>query len=710
MSFSCSLHMTMRMLIAVLTLGAVSFAQEFDPPKAKIIPTADTMFGDIRIDNYAWLRQRNSPEVLKYLEAENDYTSLTMKPTEELQQKLYDEMLSRIKETDLTPPVKHDDYIYYTRTEEGKPYEIHCRKKGSLDASEEIILDENAFGEGLAYFAIGVKDVSPNHQVLAFSTDTNGSERYNIRIRDLSTGEIYPEVIPNTAYSSAWATDNKTFFYTTQDELARAYRLYRHTLGTDPSQDKLIYEERDTAFSVYIKRTKDDAYLLMELTSLTSSEVYYLDAGTPSDTFTLIEPRRMDIQYHVYHHDNRFFILTNDSALNFRVVTAPVADPSAANWKDLVPHIDSVYITSIEVFANWLVAFERVGGLEQVHVHSLVDNSSHYISFPEPVYTLYESDNPEFETETFRFGYSSMVTPKTIYDYHMSSRERKLLKQTEVPGYDPSLYTSERIFARAADGAMIPISLVYKRGIQRNGKNPFWLYGYGAYGLTSDPYFSASRMSLVDRGFIYAIAHIRGGSEMGRQWYFQGRLLNKKNTFTDFIACAEHVIAEGYTSSDQLVISGGSAGGLLIGAVVNMRPDLFKAAIAGVPFVDVMNTMLDPSIPLTVEEFVEWGNPMDSVYYTYMRSYSPYDNVEAKEYPNMLIIAGLNDPRVQYWEPAKWTASLRATKTDDNRLLLKTHMGSGHFGLTGRYGELKEQAFMYAFALDILGLRQQADR
>ena len=676
-------------------------------PVAKIVPRIHEIHGERRVDNYFWLRDRDNPEVIDYLKAENKYTEEMMKHTEEFQKRLYKELLSRIKETDLSVPQKIDDYYYYTRTEEGLQYKIHCRKKGSLDADEEILLDENAIGAGHQYFRLGVCKVSPDHRLLAYSINTTGSEVYTLHCKDLSTGELLKDKIPNTYYSVEWANDNRTIFYNVLDEAKRPYMLYRHELGIEPAKDILIYHEEDEAFYLSIHKTKSRAYLILNLSSITTSEIRYLKADYPTGEFKIVHQRQHEMEYYIDHHGDRFFVLTNDNAKNFKLMETRVADPARKNWKEVIPHRDSVKIDGIEAFRDHLLVYERENGLKKIRILNLVNGDEHYVDFPEPVYTFWSGDNPDFSSHLLRFEYTSLVTPRSVFDYDMSTRARELKKQEEVVGgYDPSLYKSERIFARASDGTMIPISLVYKKGMVKNGKNPLLLYGYGSYGSNSEPGFSSNRLSLLDRGFIYAIAHIRGGQEMGRYWYDQGKLLNKRNTFTDFIACAEHLIVEKYTSNDKLVINGGSAGGLLMGAVTNMRPDLLKAVVAGVPFVDVINTMLDPSIPLTVTEYEEWGNPNDKEYYDYIKSYSPYDNVESKDYPNILITAGLNDPRVHYWEPAKWTAKLRALKTDNNLLLLKTNMDAGHSGASGRYDHLKEIAFQYAFIFNVLGIKE----
>jgi oligopeptidase B len=681
-------------------------AQNVAPPIAKKISKGDTLFGDIRVDNYFWLRDKNNPEVIKYLQAENKYTETVMKPTEKLQEKLYREMLSRIKETDFSVPEKIDDYYYYTREEKGKQYRIYCRKKGSLNAPEEILLDANELAKGHNYLDVGVYKVSPDHQLLAYSIDTTGAEDFTLYFKDLHTGKVLADVIPNTSYSAEWANDDKTVFYNTLDEAKRPYKLYRHTLGTDSKNDALVYHEKDEAFNLDLKKSKSKAYLFMLLESETTSEDWYLDASHPDGDFKIIQPRQHEMEYSVEQHGDKFYILTNDNAKNFKLMQAPITNPSKENWKEIIPNRDSVKIDNVEVFKNHLVVYERERGLKKIRITNLTDNQVHYVDFPEPVYTFWPERNPDFNTNLLRFDYTSLIIPRSVFDYDMDKRTRELKKQDEVlGGYNPSLYQSERIFAKASDGTLVPISLVYKKGMIKNSKNPLVLSGYGAYGSSSDPYFSSNRLSLLDRGFIFAIAHIRGGGEMGRYWYDQGKLFNKKNTFTDFIDCAEHLIAEKYTSSDKLVITGGSAGGLLMGAVTNMRPDLFKIVLAHVPFVDVINTMLDPSLPLTIIEYEEWGNPHEKEYYGYMRSYSPYDNVQTKAYPNVLITTSLNDPRVSYWEPAKWAARLRALKTDKNLLLLKINMGAGHGGSSGRYDYLKDIALEYAFIFKVLGIK-----
>jgi len=709
---SRKIHFTVVAVILVALVLACSggdrnVATEISPPVAEIITKVDTIHGDVRVDNYSWLRERSNPEVIEYLEAENQYTEEMMKHTEELQDKLYREMRARIKETDLSVPARKGEYYYYSRDEENKQYKVYCRKKGSLDAPEEVLLDMNEIAQGHDYCALGTYSVTPDHNLLAYSIDTTGREKYALYFRDIASGTVFPDTVHDINYEAVWANDNKTIFYTTVDEALRPYRLWRHILGTSQADDDLVYQEDDQEFGLGIGKTKSDQFLLLQLGSNVTSEVHFLSADNPGGKFSVIHPRQHKMEYYVLHHGDRFLMMTNDNAMNFRLMDAPIADPSKGNWREVIGHRDSVLLESVEAFQNHLAIIERERGLKRVRIINVKSGADHYIDFPEPVYTVGSGENLEFKSNQFRFVYTSFITPKSVFDYNMDDRSRELKKQDEVlGGYDPSMYESHRLFAAASDGATIPISLVYREGMERDGSNPMLLYGYGAYGFSSEPRFQSALLSLLDRGVIYAIAHVRGGTELGRLWYEDGKMLRKRNTFTDFIACAEYLIAEKYTSSDRLVANGISAGGLLIGAITNMRPDLFKAIIADVPFVDVVNTMLDESIPLTVIEYEEWGNPHEKEYYDYMMSYSPYDNVEAQEYPNLLILAGLTDPRVQYFEPAKWTAKLRAVKTDNNVLLLKTKMGSGHFGATGRYDYLKEYAFELAFTLDMFGIRE----
>jgi oligopeptidase B len=639
--------------------------------------------------------------VIPYLEAENRYTEEVMAPTKSLQKSLYDEILGRIQETDVSVPVKRDHYFYYTRTQAGKAYSIQCRKRGSLDAPEEILLDSNALAEGQKYFRLGNFAVSPDHRLLAFSTDVEGDESYTIQVKNLETGELLPDRIANTYYSLEWANDNRTFFYTVLDETKRPYRAFRHELGG--ASDALVYQEDDGRFALGLGKTRSRRFLLIELASPLTSELRYLEAAEPLGEFRVMLPRRQGVEYDATHHGEYFYIRTNDAAKNFRLMRTAVGNPSAETWHEIIPARADVTIESVDSFEDHLAIYERERGLETICIRDGSGAFSHYIDFPEPVYTVNATGNVEYKTNLLRFSYTSLVTPTSVFDYNIRTRERELKKQYEVRGgYDASQYLSERIFAKAPDGVEVPISLVYRKGFERNGASPLLLYGYGAYGHSIDPRFSSDRLSLLDRGFVFAIAHIRGGAELGEEWHDHGKLLEKRNTFTDFIACAEHLIAERYTSSNRLAIMGGSAGGLLMGAVLNMRPELFHAVVAKVPFVDTLNTMLDPTLPLTMSEYEEWGNPEEKPYYDYIRSYSPYDNVASGAYPKMLVTAGLNDPRVSYWEPAKWVAKLRTLKTDSNVLLLKTDLESGHFGPSGRYEGIKETAFDYAFLLEAL--------
>jgi oligopeptidase B len=677
------------------------------PPIAKKEPQILELHGDKRIDNYFWMRDIENPEVIAYLEAENTYTEAIMQPTKAMQQQLYEEMLSRIKETDLSVPTRKDNYYYYSRTEEGKAYAIHCRKKDSLDATEEILIDENKLAEGQEYFSLGIFQISPNHQILAYSVDTNGSERYTLYFLDLKTDKLYPESIPDTYYSFAWANDNKTVFYTQIDEANRPYKLFRHQLDTSELPDKLIYHEADDSYFLSVGTTRSEAYIIMSIGSQVTSEAYYLDANKPTDTFKIIQSRTQGIEYEIDHHGDYFYIVTNDDAINFKLMKAPITSPSKENWQTVIPHREDVMLSGISIFAKYLVIYDRKNSLPCATVRKFDTGEEQNISFPELTYAFFEGSNPEYNTNILRFIYTSLVTPSSVFDYDMETNTRELKKESEVlGGYDKAEYASEMLTATAKDGTKVPISIVYKKGILKNGENPLYLTGYGSYGYPSSATFSSNNLSLLDKGFVIAIAHIRGGTEKGRKWYEDGKFLNKKNTFTDFISCAEHLINQKWTSSEKLAISGGSAGGLLMGAVINMCPELFKVVVADVPFVDVITTIIDTSLPLSVVEWEEWGNPNDKIYYDYIKSYSPYDNVEAKNYPNLLITAGLNDPRVKYWEPAKWAAKLRELKTDNNILLLKTNMGAGHGGASGRYESLKELAFEYAFIFKILMVNQ----
>jgi oligopeptidase B len=695
------MQMPLLFALTVMTL-IVSADDAVQPPVAKIVPHSSTTLGETRIDNYFWLRDRDDPDTIKYLEAENEYTKARMKHTDALQSKLYLEILGRIQQTDLSVPTKRDDYFYYTRTEEGKQYGIYCRKHG-IDGKEEVLLDGNAMAEGHRYFRVGNFAASPNHKLLAYSVDYEGDEAYTIHVKNLATGKLLADTIKNTYYSLEWGNDNATFFYTVLDAAKRPYKVYRHTLGV--TRNTLVCHETDERFTVELEKTRSRAYILINIGSSLTSEVRYIKADHPKGRFATLLPRVQETEYDVTHHGDSWFIRTNEGAKTFKLVEAPVKDPSRPNWKEVMAARPEATIEAVTAFKDDLVTEERDRGLIKIRIQNFLTGNAHYIEFDEPVYTASIGANAEYDTKLLRFDYTSLVTPNSVFDYNMDTRERELKKQQPVlGGYDPSKYQSERIYTTAPDGVKVPISLVYKKGLVQNGKAPMLLYGYGAYGISMDPTFSSDRLSLLDRGMIYAIAHIRGGADLGKPWHEDGRILKKKSTFTDFIACAEHVLAEKYTSPDRLAIMGGSAGGLLMGAVTNMRPDLFAVVVAKVPFVDALNTMLDASLPLTVGEYEEWGNPNEQQYYDYIKSYAPYENVAAKEYPQILVTAGLNDPRVSYWEPAKWMAKLRAMKKDNRLLLLKTNMGSGHFGSSGRYEYIKETAFDYAFLLNALGI------
>ncbi len=701
--------------------------QSLQPPVAKAVPTVMTVHGDSRTDQYFWLRDRGDPDTIPYLEAEYAYMRTMTQHTEDLQSRIYTEMLSHIQQTDLTVPVRRGEYFYYTRTEEGKQYRIYCRKRGSLDSSEEILLDGNAMAEGRGYFQMGAFAPSPNHHLLAYSVDYSGDEAFTVFVKALDTGALLPLEIPNTSYSLEWAEDNATLFYTILDPAKRPFKVFRRALGSADSVE--LYHEPDERFTLDVSKTSSRAYIVINCSSSLTTEVRYLPAAQPLGEFRVVLPRAQGIEYDLTHHGESFFIRTNADfirtnassirtnagsistndagAKTFRVVEAPVADPSENNWKEILAARPEVTVESVHAFADHLVFEERDHGLRwqlRIQLQLLILEPAHYDDFPEPVYSVSLAGNAEFDTPLLRFSYTSLVTPPSVFDYNTRTRRRELKKQLEVPGYAASQYTAERIYATAPDGARVPISLVYKKGFSKNGRGPMLLYGYGSYGISIDPSFSSDRLSLLDRGMVFAIAHVRGGGDLGKPWHEDGRLLKKRNTFTDFIACAEALIAGGYTSPGRLAIEGRSAGGLLVGGVLNMRPELFAVALAGVPFVDALNSMLDASLPLTVGEYEEWGDPNSKQFYDYIKSYAPYENVQAQPYPITLVTAGLNDPRVSYWEPAKWVAKLRALKTDDRLLVLKTNMGSGHFGSSGRYEYLKETAFNYAFLVDALGI------
>jgi len=673
------------------------------PPTAKVSPKTDTLHGDTRIDDYFWMREKSSPEVIAYLEAENAYADSVLAPTQGLQETLYAEMKGRIQETDLSVPYHLGGYFYYSRTEEGKQYPIRCRKQGSLDAPEEVTLDLNALAEGHSYLGLGAYAVSDDGNLLAFSTDVTGFRQYTLQVKDLRTSELLPDRIEKTI-SVVWAADNKTLFYTVEDDAKRSYRLYRHALGSIEA-DTLIHEETDALFRVSAQRSRSKAFLFLTSESSKTTEVRYLASDQPGADWTVFRPRETDHRYYVDHHGDNFFVRTDKDAKNFRIVATPLHAPN--EWTEFLPHDPAITREDMDFFINHAVISEREGGLEQLRVMELSSRVSHKVTYPEPSYTVSLDTNPEFDTQIIRYRYQSQITPASVYDYDMDTQNRVLLKQTPVlGGYDPNLYVAERIEATASDGTRIPISLVYKRGLEKNGDAPLLLYGYGSYGISMPAAFSSNRLSLLDRGMIFAVAHIRGGGEMGEDWREAGKLHWKQNTFTDFIACAEFLIKGKYTAPGHLAIQGGSAGGLLMGAAINLRPDLFQAVLSQVPFVDVLNTMLDDTLPLTVGEYLEWGNPNVKSDYDYMRTYCPYTNLDAKAYPNLLVKTSLNDSQVMYWEAAKYTAKLRAHKTDANTLLLKTNMGAGHGGSSGRYDALRETAFDYAFLLTALGVSE----
>ena len=678
-----------------------------EPPAAPKRPETLVAHGDERVDEWYWLRRREDPEVLSHIEAENAYTASVLACTEELQGRLYDEIVGRIQETDLSVPARKGDWWYLARTVEGQQYPIWCRRKGDADGPEQVILDQNELAEGHEYFAVANTAVSPDANLLAYATDTNGSERFMLRLRDLGTGDDLPDEVPDTYYGVAWAGDNSTVFYTKVDDAMRPFQLWRHVVGTAAGDDVLVHQEDDERFFLGVGLTKSERYVVLGLESKVTSEVHVLEADRPRSPFRVVQPREQGLEYSVDHHGDRFLIVTNaDGAENFKLVEAPVDDPGRHRWTDVVPHRPDVKLDGIDVFAGHAVLFERAEGVRRIAVRRLADGETHVVEQPEAVSTVYPDANLEFDTTVLRFGYTSMVTPRSVFDYDMEARTRELKKQQPVlGGYDPADYETGRLWAAAPDGERVPISFVHRRGLALDGSAPALVYGYGSYEISIDPTFSPLRLSLLDRGFVFAVAHVRGGGEMGRRWYENGKMLHKKNTFTDFVACAEHLVETGHAARDRLVVRGGSAGGLLVGAVLNLRPELFRAAVADVPFVDVLTTILDEDLPLTVTEWEEWGNPKaDREVYEYVKSYSPYDNVAAVAYPSVLALAGLNDPRVSYWEPAKWVQRLRDRASGDGRVLLKTEMGAGHGGPSGRYDSWREEAMILAFVIDAVGL------
>ena len=705
-SFALALAAFVPSSIVAQAPATSSSAPALTPPVAAVRPHRFDEFGTVRIDQYYWLKDRNNPEVIKYLEDENAYTKAVMAHTEALQGRLYDELKGRVLQNDQSVPFREGNYFYYTRLVEGKNYPIYARKRGSVSAPEEIMIDANALAEGKATFLIRGWDVSSGEDLLAFAVDTTGGRVSSIRFKNLRTGEMLSDVVPRAIGGIAWAEDNRTLFYTKPDSVSvRPYQVYRHRLGTPAATDQMVYEDKDETYYVGVSKTKSRAYIMIQSSQTMATEYSYIRADQPDAQFRILIPRQRGHEYYANHFGDYFYILSNDHAKNFRLMRTPVARPGRDNWEEVIPHRADVLLEDFEFFRDYLVLTERKDGLVQLRVRPWTGSgqNEYYLDFGEPAYLAYVSTNLEFNTPVLRYGYTSLTTPSSTYDYDMKTRQKTLLKRDQIlGGFDPAKYVTERFFTTARDGARVPVSLVYRKGIARPA--PLLLTGYGSYGSSSDPTFSSDRLSLLDRGFVFAIAHIRGGSEMGRAWYENGRQLQKKNTFTDFIDVADDLIRRGYTASNRLFARGASAGGLLMGAVVNMRPELFRGVIAGVPYVDVITTMSDSTIPLTTGEYDEWGNPHDSTFYRYMLSYSPYDNVQRKAYPNLLITAGLYDTQVLYVEPAKWTARLRAMKTDNNRLILRTNMEAGHGGASGRYKRWHDVAFEYAFLLDLAGL------
>ena len=721
--------MEKSLLILLLTPLLFSCGYEKDIKKenhnifimAKKIPKENIYHQDTIIDNYDWMRlsdeqkESKNPDVqtknvINYLNSENDFLKKEMSDNKSFEDNLFDEFVSRIEQNDESVPVSYNGYTYYSKYKQEEDYPFHFRKENTNSAKEELILDLPLMAKGTSYFSLGDKSVSENNQFLAYSVDLLSRREYTIYIKDLNTGKILEDMIPNTTGGITWSNDNKTIFYTKKDEVTlRSSQIYRHTLGTDASEDVLVYEEKDDTFSCSVFKTKSRKYLMIGSYQTLSTEYQFLDASDPAGKWQVIHPRESNLEYSVSHFEDKFYIKTNWEAKNFRLMQTSINSTSKSNWQEVIPHRKDVLLMSVNIFKNYLVVNERKDGLRNARVIKWKDNSEYYIKFNDPTYSLYSSSNVDFDTDFFRFVYTSLTTPRSVYDYNMVTKEQTLLKQKKVLGdkFDSDNYVSERLFAKSRDGKTeIPISLVYRKGLNKNGKQPLLLNGYGSYGSSSDPYFSSVRLSLLDRGFTFAIAHIRGGQEMGRDWYEDGKLLKKKNTFYDFIDCGKYLIDSKFTSSEHLYASGGSAGGLLMGAVMNMEPELFNGIIAGVPFVDVINTMWDETIPLTTGEFDEWGNPKDKEYYDYMKSYSPYDNIVEVNYPNLLITTGYWDSQVQYWEPAKWIAKIRDFRANDNLLLMYCNMDVGHGGSSGRFESLKEVALEYSFLFKLEGIKE----
>ncbi|ABF41329.1 oligopeptidase B [Candidatus Koribacter versatilis Ellin345] len=697
--------MRLALPLLLLVMTNLSPAQTATPPVAKKEPKTTEINGHTLTDNYYWLRDKPNPEVRAYLEAENVYTDSVMKPTEPLQKKLYDEMLGRIKETDVDVPYPQDGYFYYSRTEAGKQYAIRCRKKGSLDAPEQVVIDVNELAKGKKFMSLAEFEPSDDGNLLAYSTDSTGFRQYDLYVRDMRTGQDLPDHIAKTG-SIAWANDNKTIFYTVEDSAKRQYRVYKHTVGNTGADD-LIYEEKDERYDVYVWKSRSKGYIFLSSASHTTSEAKYIRADQPNAEWKLIEPRKQDVKYTPDHNGKFFYLTVNDTGVNYRLVKTPVDNPGKAHWQEVIPQRAETMLNRAEFFKDFYVLHTREKGLPLLRVVDITSGKSKDITFPEPAYNTMSYMNADYDTKKFRYMYTSFITPVSTYEYDVTTGESKLLKQREVPNYDGTKYKVEQLYAPARDGEKVPVSVLYAKTTKLDGKEPLYLYAYGSYGASIDINFNSNFFSLADRGVVVAIAHIRGGGEMGKAWHNAGRMMNKKNTFNDFIDSAEYLLKNNYGTKDKLVIEGRSAGGLLMGAVLNMRPDLFHAAIVGVPFVDVINTMLDESLPLTVGEFEEWGNPKEKAAFDYMYSYSPYDNIDAKPYPNMLVKTSFNDSQVMYWEPAKYVAKMRALRKDDHLVILKTNLSpAGHGGSSGRYDRIHEFAFDYAFILTQMGINE----
>jgi len=696
-------------LIAGTLIHSCHMKEELQPPVAEKKPVELTLHGHTRVDPYYWLRERENPEVIAYLEAENAYREQQMKHTEALQEKLFREITGRIKQDDSSVPYFLNGYYYYTRYEEGLEYPIYCRRKGSPEAPEEVMANVNKMARGHAYYQLGGICVSPDNRYAAMAIDTVSRRKYEIRIKDLDTGVLLDDRITVTSTSMAWAADSRHLFYTRKDgETLRSNAICRHLLGTPESKDFTVFEEGDETFTTFVYKSKSRKYLVIGSSSTMTTEYRVLEADRPTGDFRVVQPRERGLEYSIAHFEGHFYIITNLDATNFRLMKTPVGQTTREHWEEVIPHREDVFLEGIEIFRDHLVVEERKEGLVKLRVMPWEGAGEHVVEMEEEVYTAWTSVNPEFDSHVLRYGYSSLTTPRSVLDYDMNSRKKSLMKQDEVVGgeFDPGNYEAKRLYATAADGKKIPMSLVCRKGTNLDRNNPTLIYGYGSYGYSRDPGFSSARLSLLDRGFVYVIAHIRGGQVKGRPWYEDGKLFNKMNTFTDFIACSEEVIRSGYTSPEKLFAMGGSAGGLLMGAVINLRPDLYHGVVAAVPFVDVVTTMLDDDIPLTTGEYDEWGNPNDEDYYRYMLSYSPYDQVEEKEYPHLLVTTGLHDSQVQYWEPAKWVAKLRDMKKGDNLLLLYCNMETGHGGASGRFEQFRETAMEYAFLLSLAGVTE----